>query len=159
MKRLQDEGLPVKPLVVGDGAYERNLATLNHVVCRGWMPPGEDLWEAIASSDILLFPSDVETFGNVTLEALSSGIPCIVEKNCGEHLIDNGVNGLTCPAGDIEAFYQATKKLVVDEHLRKEMAIAALKKAAIYDDKIILQQMAENYKVFLKNTLYPYYFL
>jgi phosphatidylinositol alpha 1,6-mannosyltransferase len=62
--------------------------------------------EAYASSDILLFPSDVETFGNVTLEALSSGCPSIVEKKCGEHLVDHGVNGLTCQCGDAEGFYQ-----------------------------------------------------
>lgn len=62
--------------------------------------------EAYASSDILLFPSDVETFGNVTLEALSAGCPSIVEKKCGEHLVDHGVNGLTCACGDAEGFYQ-----------------------------------------------------
>jgi glycosyltransferase involved in cell wall biosynthesis len=48
----------------------------------------------------------VETFGNVTLEALSSGCPSIVEKKCGEHLVDHGVNGLTCQCGDAEGFYQ-----------------------------------------------------
>jgi hypothetical protein len=42
----------------------------------------------------------------VTLEALSSGCPSIVEKKCGEHLVDHGVNGLTCQCGDAEGFYQ-----------------------------------------------------
>lgn len=48
----------------------------------------------------------METFGNVTLEALSSGCPSIVEKKCGEHLVEHGVNGLTCQCGDAEGFYQ-----------------------------------------------------
>jgi phosphatidylinositol alpha 1,6-mannosyltransferase len=146
IKRLQDEGLPVKPLVVGTGTYEKNFLTLKNVSCCGWVS-GTAIGEAYASSDILLFPSDVETFGNVTLEALCSGCPCVVEKKCGEHLVENGVNGLTCPAGDTEAFYQATKKLVIDAHLRHQMSIAARQKAAKYDRNIILQQMAENYKV------------
>jgi glycosyltransferase involved in cell wall biosynthesis len=146
VKRLQDEGLPVKPLVVGSGTYERNFSNLKNVSCCGWLS-GTALGEAYASSDILLFPSDVETFGNVTLEALSSGCPCVVEKKCGEHLVDNGVNGLTCTAGDTEAFYQATKKLVIDARLRQQMSIAARQKAATFDRNIILQQMAENYKV------------
>lgn len=146
VKRLQDEGLPVKPLVVGSGTFERNFSMLKNVTCCGWLS-GTALGEAYASSDILLFPSDVETFGNVTLEALSSGCPSIVERKCGEHLVENGINGLTCPAGDLEAFYEATRKLVLDEHLRKQMAKTAREKAAKYERSIILQQMLENYKV------------
>ncbi|RYY89510.1 hypothetical protein EON63_00585 [archaeon] len=37
VKRLQDEGLPVKPLVVGSGTYEKYLSKLQHVVCCGWL--------------------------------------------------------------------------------------------------------------------------
>ena len=81
VKRLQDEGLPVKALVVGSGTFEKYLTTLKHATICGWLS-GTALGEAYASSDILLFPSDVETFGNVTLEALSSGCPAVVEKKC-----------------------------------------------------------------------------
>lgn len=164
VKRLQDEGLPVKPLVVGSGTFERYLTQLKNATCCGWLSgaalgkviflfvvfyiilcivygiydiydntsitdefillihyihnitlsnvnttnitPTLYIGEAYASSDILLFPSDVETFGNVTLEALSSGCPAIVEKKCGEHLVDHGNNGMTCQNDDAEAFYQ-----------------------------------------------------
>jgi len=145
VKRLQDEGLPVKALVVGSGTFERYLTTLQHATCCGWLS-GAALGEAYASSDILLFPSDVETFGNVTLEALSSGCPSIVEKKCGEHLVEHGVNGLTCQCGDAEAFYQATRKLVVETAVRKNMGVAARESAWKFERNIILQQMAENYK-------------
>lgn len=146
VKRLQEEGFPIKPLIVGSGTFERTFSTLKNATCCGWLS-GTALAEAYASSDILLFPSDVETFGNVTLEALSSGCPAVVEKKCGEHLVENGINGLTCQAGDTEAFYEATKKLVVDEALRRKMSIASREKASVYERSIILQQMAENYKV------------
>ena len=89
----------------------------------------------------------METFGNVTLEALSSGCPCVVEKKCGEHLVDYGVNGLTCAAGNFEEFYQATRRLVVDHQLRAQMSSNARKSARKFERNIILQQMAENYKV------------
>jgi len=146
VKRLQDEGLPVKALVVGSGTFEKYLTTLKDATICGWLS-GTSLGEAYASSDILLFPSDVETFGNVTLEALSSGCPAVVEKKCGEHLVDHGVNGLTCQCGDAEGFYQATRRLVLDATLRKKMALAARESAWKFERKIILQQMAENYKV------------
>jgi phosphatidylinositol alpha 1,6-mannosyltransferase len=152
VKRLQDEGLPVKPLVVGSGTFEKSFLTLKGVSCCGWLS-GSALGEVYASSDILLFPSDVETFGNVTLEALSSGCPCIVEKKCGEHLVDHDLNGLTCDAGDDEAFYNATRKLVLDAQLRKSMSNEARKKASIYERSFILQQMVEYYKV----TLTPFF--
>jgi len=145
VKKLQDEGLPVKSLVIGNGTFEKSLSKLKHVVNLGWQT-GNALGEAYASSDILLFPSDVETFGNVTLEALSAGIPAIVEKKCGEHLVADGVNGLTCPEGDFEAFYQATRRLVIDATLRRRMGKAARESAWKYERNIILQQMAENYK-------------
>ena len=101
-------------------------------------------------------PSDVETFGNVTLEALSSGCPCVVEKKCGEHLVEHLVNGLTCAAGNFEEFYQATRRLVVDHQLRAQMSSSARRSARKFERNIILQQMAENYKV--RDTYYYYYY-
>eukprot|EP01038_Epipyxis_sp_PR26KG_P008056 gene8056-10914_t len=145
VKRLQDEGLPVKALVVGSGTFEKYLSTLKHVACCGWLS-GADLGEAYASADILLFPSDVETFGNVTLEALSAGCPSIVEKNCGEHLVENDINGFTCTNGDFEEFYEATRRLVMDKQLRKQMSINARAGAWKYERGVILQQMVDHYK-------------
>ena len=78
VKRLQQEGLPVKAMVVGNGTYEKTLSQIKNVTCCGWLF-GPALGEAYASADVLLFPSSVETFGNVTLEALASGCPCVVE--------------------------------------------------------------------------------
>lgn len=146
VKRLQDSGLPVKALVVGNGTFEKYLSKLKHVTLCGWLS-GAALGEAYASADVLLFPSDVETFGNVTLEALSSGCPCVVEKNCGDHLVMNGSNGFTCKSGDVDGFYEAVRKIVVDPNLRSEMGKAARESAWAYERNIILQQMAENYKV------------
>ena len=118
VRRLQADGLPVKAMVVGNGSYEKTLAAIKDVTCCGWLF-GPALGEAYASCDVLLFPSDVETFGNVTLEALASGCPCVVEEKCGGHLVQHGVNGFTCAAGDFEGFYQATKRIVQDVVLRK----------------------------------------
>jgi phosphatidylinositol alpha 1,6-mannosyltransferase len=146
VKRLQSEGLPVRAIVVGNGTYEKTLAQLKNVTCCGWLS-GPALGEAYASSDVLLFPSDVETFGNVTLEALASGCPCVVEEKCGGHLVEYGVNGFTCPAGDFEAFYQATKRIVQDVALRKQMAVKAREGSWAFERHKIMQQMLENYKV------------
>jgi hypothetical protein len=145
MQRLQAEGINVKALVVGHGAYESALSEIQNVHCCGWLS-GTHLAEAYASADILLFPSDVETFGNVTLEALASGCVCIVESGCGGHLVEHNHNGMTCTAGNEEEFYNATRKLVVDHDLRREMSKHARQSAWKFERTKILQQMAEHYK-------------
>ena len=145
IKRLQYEGIPVKAIVVGHGTFEAALSQIQNVTVCGWMA-GTDLAEAYASADVLLFPSDVETFGNVTLEALASGCPAIVETKCGSHLVEHGFNGFTCDAGSLEQFYQATKRLVLEKHLRKTMASNARSSAHKFEFSTILQKMAENYK-------------
>lgn len=143
--RLQSEGLPVKAMVVGNGTFEKTLSQLKDVACCGWLA-GVALAEAYASADILVFPSDVETFGNVTLEALACGVPCIVEDKCGGHLVKHGSNGFTCTAGDFEGFYQSTKRVVADAPLRRSMSKSAREGAWVFERSKIMQQMAENYK-------------
>eukprot|EP00607_Mallomonas_marina_P007806 CAMPEP_0182419810 /NCGR_PEP_ID=MMETSP1167-20130531/4169_1 /TAXON_ID=2988 /ORGANISM="Mallomonas Sp, Strain CCMP3275" /LENGTH=339 /DNA_ID=CAMNT_0024594911 /DNA_START=285 /DNA_END=1301 /DNA_ORIENTATION=+ len=145
LERLQNEGIPVKGLVVGHGTFENALQKMKNVTCCGWMS-GTQLAEAYASADILLFPSEVETFGNVTLEGLASGCPCIVEDKCGGHLVDDGYNGYTCPASDGDMFYKATKRLVQDDALRKRMSNNARASAWKFERSVILQQMLEHYK-------------
>jgi hypothetical protein len=145
LHRLRAEGIPYRGLVVGHGAYEGLMATIPNVSCTGWLS-GEDLAEAYASSDILLFPSAVETFGNVTLEALASGCVCVVEENCSGHLVTHGVNGFCCPAGDFEKFYEATATLVKNHDLRAQFARAARESAWRFERGHVIQQMLENYK-------------
>jgi hypothetical protein len=146
LQRLESEGISqAKGIVVGHGTFEASLSHMKNVSCCGWLS-GVALAEAYASADILLFPSDVETFGNVTLEALASGCICVVVDECSGHLVENGANGYTCKAGDLEAFYQATKHLVQDDKLRKEMSYNARESSWKFERNKILQQMAENYK-------------
>lgn len=145
LKRLQQDGLPVKGMVVGHGTFETTLSQMKDVVCCGWLS-GVALAEAYACADILLFPSDVETFGNVTLESLASGCCCVVESKCGEHLVEHGVNGFTCEAGNLEDFYRATKRIAEDSALRASMSVNARKGSWKFERHMIMQQMAENYK-------------
>lgn len=146
VKKLQNEGLPVKGMVVGHGTFEATLSQLKNIICCGWLS-GVALAEAFASADILLFPSDVETFGNVTLEALASGCSCVVEEKCGGHLVEDAKNGFTCRAGNFDDFYQATKRIVQDPAMRKQMSKNASESALKFERHKIMQQMAENYKV------------
>ena len=68
------------------------------------------------------------------------------QEKCGGHLVTHGTNGFTCPAGDFEAFYQATKRIVVDAALRKALSVNARKGSWKFERHKIMQQMLENYK-------------
>ena len=87
---------------------------------------GTDLARAYASSDIFVFPSTTDTFGNVIIEAQAAGLPVIVSDVGGpQELVTDGVNGLITRARDVADFTAAIRRLVEDEPLRKEMSAAA----------------------------------
>jgi glycosyltransferase involved in cell wall biosynthesis len=86
--------LPGTKVVVGDGpAREQLQRQFPNAVWRGWRF-GEDLAAHFASADCFVFPSRTETFGNVILEALASGLPVAAVPAPGPiDLIADGVNG------------------------------------------------------------------
>ena len=93
---------------VGDGPQRRALeeAHPDHCFC-GWRR-GEDLAAHYASGDLFLFPSLTETYGNVTLEALASGVPTVAFAcAAAAELVVQNDNGLTVPAGNEAAFVAA----------------------------------------------------
>ena len=86
--------LPGTKVVVGDGPSRAELQErFPDTVWRGWQF-GEDLTKHFSSADCFVFPSRTETFGNVLLEALASGLPVASVPAPGPvDLIHEGVNG------------------------------------------------------------------
>lgn len=104
-------------IIVGDGPYMAEMkAALSGrpVVFTGYLE-GEDLSEAYAGSDLFVFPSTTDTFGNVVLEAQASGLPVIVTDQGGpsENMIDKET-GFVVPADDTAAFIQRITELLLD---------------------------------------------
>lgn len=146
IRRLHAEGIRnFRALVIGAGPHEDEIKTLPNTTFAGWMTP-EQLMVAYASCDVFLFPSSVETFGNVTLEAASSGLPVVVEAGCSGHLVKNGVNGFGCQEGDENAFYEATRELIVNEKLRKTFSIASRRMAESLEKRTVVRGMLDNYR-------------
>lgn len=95
----------LKPVLVGDGpvlgALRERFPDLH---CAG-MRTGEDLATHYASADIFVFPSLSETFGNVTVEAMASGLAVLAYDYAAAHeYIVDGVTGVLAPYGDAEVF-------------------------------------------------------
>ncbi len=151
VKSLSSEYPQVKALIVGDGpAYEEVKEIIPEAVFTGFLE-GEDLATAYASSDLFFFPSDTETFGNVTLEAMASGLPCIVADATGsKSLVEHGVNGFLAPAGEPDDFYKLIENLIVNTELREKMAAASIEKAVNYSWDSINSTLLGYYKEILE---------
>lgn len=84
---------------------------------------GEELACAYAGMDVFVFPSHTDTFGNVVLEALASGVPAIVTRDGGPPtIVRNGLTG--CVADDAD-FASAIEALMDDKARLREMSAAA----------------------------------
>lgn len=146
-KSLVTRGIEHRLVIVGDGPERARLGeSLPGAVFEGHQT-GEALAQAYASSDIFLFPSDTETFGNVTLEALASGLPAVVADATGSNaLVTNGVNGFLSPARDPGGFARAVEQLLADGALRARMSSAARASAEPYEWDRVLSQIVAYYE-------------
>jgi glycosyltransferase involved in cell wall biosynthesis len=106
---------PAILVVVGDGpALAALRARYPNVVFAG-ARTGEDLAAHYASGDVFLFPSLTETYGNVTVEAMASGL-AVLAYDCAaaaEHIV-SGTNGMLAPPGDVQAYNAASAWLASD---------------------------------------------
>ena len=142
IRQLEQQQVPHRSLVVGDGPARNELeAQLPHTVFTGFLR-GEELATAYASSDLFLFPSDTETFGKVTIEAMASGLPTVCARAVGSRdLVQDGTTGRLCPPGDADAFANATRHLIEHPSLRRQMGAAAVEQAQDFAWPAILQQL------------------
>ena len=146
IRGLDARGVSHRLVIVGDGPErERLRSALPNAIFEGHRT-GHDLAAAYASSDIFLFPSDTETFGNVTLEALSSGLPAVVANATGSNaLVQDGFNGFLATPRDAGDFLEKTAMLVLDPDLRSRMSVNARQSAESYDWEMVLGRMTSYY--------------
>jgi glycosyltransferase involved in cell wall biosynthesis len=105
----------LKMVVVGDGPVRAKLARLWPDVHFAGMRYDEDLARHYASADILLFGSTSETFGNVVIEAMASGLAVLTyDYAAGKQFIQSGHNGYLVPLNDRDAWIQCAKDIVHD---------------------------------------------
>lgn len=134
----------VRFALVGDGPerelLERRFASVP-AVFTGYLR-GETLAAAFAAADIFAFPSDTDTFGQVVLQALASGVPAIVPTGTAPaELVPHGIAGLHVPPRDPNALADAIDRLVHEPDQRIAMARAARTHAASYSWPALLDQL------------------
>lgn len=110
---MRQQNPDTRLVVVGEGPAAQQLAALVPDAIFAGTRRGEELGTYYASSDLFVFPSMTETFGNVTLEAMASGLAVLAYDHASAgQMILSGSNGLLAPLGDEEAFVRLARELV-----------------------------------------------
>lgn len=139
-KRLKNEGMEFRLVIVGDGPYRPDLEReLPWAEFRGYLK-GEDLSRAFADGDFFVFPSLTDTLGNVVLEAMASGLPCLVADTQGPgELIRHTIDGFIAP--EEPDFVEAFRSLIANTTMRETMGQQARESARRLDWSRILEDL------------------
>ena len=111
-------------VLIGDGPLRAALqAQCPNAIFTG-MLRGAELAQGLASADLFLFPSETETYGNVVVEAMASGVPTVAYRMAAAaELIQSGINGWTAEPGHADAFTRAALDAAQDDVHRQRVAL------------------------------------
>ena len=143
------EALPNTRLaLVGDGParadLERYFADLP-VKFMGYMR-GERLSQAYASADIFVFPSRLETFGLVVIEAMAAGLPVVAARVGGVgDMVSEGVNGYRFKSGDRAMLLEGVRRIASNREKMRWMGQQARAYAEAQSWEAIMDEVIDLY--------------
>jgi glycosyltransferase involved in cell wall biosynthesis len=137
--RRDDAG--ARLLLVGEGPLRAHLVQQAPQAIFAGQRLGEDLAAHYASADLFLFPSLTETFGNVTTEAMASGLPVVAyDYAAAAQLMRPGESGVLVPMADAGAFELAAVQLARSRARRQALGTQARARALQQDwDDVLLR--------------------
>lgn len=132
--------------LVGAGPLEGELRTqaasagLAERVC--FLGPSPAIGPLLAAADLFVLPSRWEAMSISLLEAIASGLPCVV-SDVGDNaiVIENEVEGLVVPPDDVTALAAALEKLLSQPDLRRQMGRNARQKSQRFSDVEMVRQV------------------
>ena len=122
-RRLLAQHPDLKLVLVGDGPLRSQLQSQHPEAIFAGFQTGAALAAHYASADVFMFASQTETFGNVTLEAMASGLAVAAfDHAAAGQLIQSGVNGMLAPALSDLDFEMAVHTLLNSRDLMRSIA-------------------------------------
>jgi N-acetyl-alpha-D-glucosaminyl L-malate synthase BshA len=102
----------------------------------------------LAEADLLLLPSETESFGLVALEAMASGVPVIASRVGGlPEVVEHGVSGFLEPVGDVDAMADRALAILSDCATRNRFGRAGRERAlALFDRHTVVPRYEEIYE-------------
>jgi len=135
-----------KLVIVGDGPYKAEMQQHCPDADFTGFLKGQELSKVYASADIFVFPSTTDTFGNVVLEAMSSGLPVIVTDKMGpKELVTHEENGFI--THNTDDFREKLDLLIKDKELKKRMGANARKYAISRSWDAVFDKLFADYQM------------
>ena len=152
------QAVPSQLVLVGDGPDRSAAEWLAHDLGIHakihFLGKQERVNELLPLADLMLLPSELESFGLAALEAMACKVPTIATRVGGvPELIDDGVNGLLFPIGDVDAMSAGAIQLLADRTRLQAMRDAARKTATTrFCSTKIVPQYVQYYERVLANA-------
>ena len=132
--QVVEHGIAARLLLVGDGPdrsaaewLAHNLGIQDRV---SFLGKQESVNELLPVADLMIMPSELESFGLAALEAMACHVPSIATAVGGvPELIDDGITGRLFPVGDVEAMAEAAIELLKDDEKLAAMGTAGRQSA------------------------------
>lgn len=155
--KVQQE-IPAQLILVGDGPDRSAAEWLAHdlkIQSRvHFLGKQESVNELLPLADLMLLPSELESFGLAALEAMACKVPTIATRVGGvPELIDDGETGLLFPVGDVDAMAQAALKLLQSPERLETMRDAARRNAQKrFCTTLVIPQYVKFYESLLERS-------
>jgi N-acetyl-alpha-D-glucosaminyl L-malate synthase BshA len=152
LARVRELGVDARLVMVGDGSERsraehraRCLKVDAHCTFVGKQPRIADY---LSVADVLLLPSEQESFGLAALEALACEVPVVASRVGGiPEVVDDGLTGCLSEVGDIEKMSADSARLLSDEPARREMGRRARASAVSrYSTDLVIPQYIDFYE-------------
>ena len=147
--------VPARLMLIGDGP-DRSLAehlALSHGIADRihFLGKQDSVQDLLPLGDLLLMPSEMESFGLAALEGMACGVPCIATRVGGvPELVEDGVNGLLYTVGDVAGMSAGATQVLTDPLRIRQMAAAARKTA---QDKFCTTRIIPRYERYYEQVL------
>ncbi|HEY9053155.1 MAG TPA: glycosyltransferase family 1 protein [Gammaproteobacteria bacterium] len=152
---MQHQQPDIKLVMVGNGPLVNKLKKSHPDIIFTGAKIGDELSQHYASADIFLFASETETFGNVILEAMASGLAVVAYDYAAPRMhIADKQNGTTCEPGDYQSFAANACELVKNQQLINVIRYQARITAEQNDWKHIIDHFENMMVTYVKSEQY-----
>jgi N-acetyl-alpha-D-glucosaminyl L-malate synthase BshA len=158
LARVLQKGINTRLIMVGDGSERTNAE--HRARCLGvhdkcsFVGKQPKIVDYLSASDVLLLPSEQESFGLAALEAMACEVPVIASRVGGvPEVVTDGETGFLSEVGDVEKMANDAARLLSDVELRREMGKRARESAVErYRTEIVIPQYIEFYEKVLARS-------
>ncbi|MEL6124730.1 MAG: glycosyltransferase, partial [Bacteroidota bacterium] len=141
-QEINQRKLPYNLIIAGDGVARQDLERRMPGAHFLGHQTHESLAMLYASSDYFVFPSTTETYGNVIVESMASGLPCVIADAGGSgSLVRHGETGMLCDPNDPKDYLNKIQLLEEHPDLRYRMIEAGL----VFTQPLHWDRLAEQY--------------